>query len=109
MLVVTIRWAREKLLSISAKKSVCSPNCIVLAVPCRVNVIDCSSLSSSSVRVRLRCIELDMLAVNRDSIHRRIVNIKSISLAGDETCEVVVLVECRSTAESIQRPDRDAS
>lgn len=48
MLLVTIRCALLKLLSIS----------------CRVNVIDCSNCSSSSVSVRLRCdVWRDMSAV----------------------------------------------
>lgn len=53
--MVTMRWARLKLWSISANPvSGCLDISLGAYLPCRVNVMDCSSFSSSSVSVRPR-------------------------------------------------------
>jgi len=71
MLVVTIRWARLKLWSISL--GIVSMYLVLVrggggggGIPGRVKVMDCSSFSSSSVSVRLRWEEL--LARDIDAI-----------------------------------------
>lgn len=62
ILVVTMRCARLKLWSISVSQlAPVYSSTLIVNMPCKVNVMVCSSFSSSSVSVRFLCCDVDPL------------------------------------------------
>ena len=70
ILVVTMRCARLKLWSISSPQSAPVYSAMIIVnIPCKVNVMVCSSFSSSSVSVRFLCCDFNPLKAMISSVY----------------------------------------